>query len=117
MAAAGTLVSIFGGKRALEEVDALPFAQTSDEPLPNFPFLIALPTDPGLEDYELDFTLTGPPTRIQSLTAFPSLPQDWMQLVSKCRGGYFATIARSKKDSTEVQRSITTILFDVGTAD
>ncbi len=117
MAAAGTLVSIFGGKRALDTVEALPLTQSDDVPLPNFPFLIALPTDPGLEDYELDFSLTGPPTRIQALTAFPSMPQDWMQLVSQCRGGYFATIARSKKDSNEVQRSITTILFDVGTAD
>jgi hypothetical protein len=118
MVAAGTLVSLFGRERALGAVDVLPSAQSSDVPLPNFPFLVALPTDPGLEEYELDVDLTGPPSRITDITVLPSLPQDWLEMVSQCRGAYVATIARPKKDApNEPQRSITTILFDLGTPD
>jgi hypothetical protein len=116
--AAGSVASLFGRTPALGEANAPLTVQPTDEPLPNFPFLIALPTDPGLEQYKLDVGLTGPPTRIQSLSAFPSLPQDWLDAVSKCRGGYFATISQPKKDApSEPERSITTILFDVGTAE
>ncbi|MFL5761873.1 MAG: hypothetical protein ACJ789_19410 [Thermomicrobiales bacterium] len=118
MVAAGTLVSLFGRNRALRAIDDLASAQSSDVPLPNFPFLVALPTDPGLEEYELDFELTGPPTRIADVAALPSMPQDWLDTVSQCRGAYYATITRGKKDGqNEPQRSITTILFDLGTTD
>src|SRR5215218_10507384 len=69
--AAGALASLFGRSPAFGAAAVPVLAQPTDEPLPNFPFLIALPTDPGLEQYKLDVDLTGPPTRIQSLSAFP----------------------------------------------
>ena len=114
--AAGTLVSLFGRRRDAGASHIPQLAQSSDPPLPNFPFMVALPTDPGLEDYQLDVDLTGAPTRFTDIAALPSLPEDWRQMVSKCRGAYVATIALPDEDRpSEPQRSITTILFDLGT--
>jgi hypothetical protein len=115
--AAAMLASMIGGmRRAIGAADILPAAQSADEPLPNFPFLAALPTDAGFEDYGLDVDLTGPPTRYRATDVLPSIPVDWLPIISQCRGAYAATIAKPKANAPhEPQRSVTTILFDLGT--
>jgi len=116
--AAAMLASVFGGgRRVVGAPSALPVAQSSSEPLPNFPFMVVLPTNSGFEDYGLDVDLTGPPTRFRATDVLPSIPVDWLPIISQCRGAYAATIAKPSEDAPhKPQRSVTTILFDLGTA-
>ena len=112
----GVVAALCGRGRAIGAANIPSPAQPTEVPIPNFPLLVALPTDPGLEQYELDVNLTGPPTRFVDTNALPSLPDDWREMVSECRAAYVATIAQPKNDAPrQPQRSITTILFDLGT--
>lgn len=111
----GAVVGMRGGPFA-----AVTVAKQATVPAsPTFPLLAALPTDRGLERYALEFTPAAPPTWFRTTDALAFLSNGVQALVRPSfRGAYAATISAAKAAAPdEARRKITSVLYDLGTAD
>src|SRR5436190_17153596 len=74
----GAVAAVVGGSRV-----RLAAAQDTAVRPPNFAFLVPLPTDPDLEKFGLNQTITGPPTIYRSAKAMATLPKELSSILGK----------------------------------
>jgi hypothetical protein len=117
---AAGLLSSHRDALAAQENTSPPIRQAdSDEqaaPLPNFPFLVVMPTDSRYSSYAIDEALTGPPTRFRSLDAMPAIDRAVRAVLeADFQSAYAATIASAPDaNPDEPDRGVTTVVFDFG---
>jgi hypothetical protein len=116
------LATIGGGLLALAKRDrqvlALQDAGPLTPPLPNFPYLAALPTDRGLPGYGVELR-NGGPVRYATADSITYLTPALSSLLAPAfRGSYEASISLpSSADPTRSDRVISTFLVDAGSED